>query len=157
MTIGDCYILTSNFTKQDIGMLLIGENKQQYYFTPILFQDNKFGNSEGELFDSSILTNTVFHGLNGDTVTGIFAIHEYKKKPSFLTTYCQDNKPYINLNLNIEKFALETNTEDLTKIIVGSGTNMPPTKEMFDKFHIQSLLHVGHLIKLDLNTILKSK
>lgn len=137
-------------------MLLIGESKKDYFFTPILLPSNKFDKTPSCVFDSSILTTLIFSGLKGDTVTGIFIIYESKKQPSFLTKYCLDNKPFINLNIDLDNLVLGMSTDDLTKITIGGGTNLFPTKEMFDKFNIQSLLN-SSFTKTDLSTILKSK
>ena len=139
MKIGDCFIMTSDFHKLDLGLIFIGETKTYFYFTPLNFSYHRFDNTSSSIFDGKIQTNTVFSGANLDEVTGIFAIHESKRKPSFLTKYCKDNKPFINLNLNVNKIVLGQGTQSFDEIIIGGGTNFPPTKEMFDKFNIQSL------------------
>ena len=157
MTIGDCFIITSDFHKLDLGLIFIGETKTDYYFTPLNFPDHCFDNTPSSIFDGKIQTNTVLSGLNFDKVTGIFIIDESKKKPSFFTKYCKDNKPFINLNLNVDKIILGQNSESLDQIIIGGGTNFSPTKEMFDKFDIQGLTRHHGRQESDLKIILKSK
>jgi len=157
MTIGDCFIITSDFHKLDLGLIFIGETKADYYFTPLNFPDHRFDNTPSSIFDGKIQTNTVLSGPNLDEVTGIFAINESKKKPSFFTKYCKDNKPFLNLNLNIEKMVLGQGSNSLDQIIIGGGTNFSPTKEMFDKFDIQGLTRHHGRQESDLKIILKSK
>lgn len=155
MTIGDCYILNSDFLKYDIGFILIGDNKSEYIFTPIIFKDNQFDNSASCVFDSEILTSVVYIGIEEDAVTGIFVVREYKNKPTFLTEYCKENQPFIHLNINVDNILLNNSSHDPNKIIISGGTTLFPTKEMFDKFNIHSFIN-SSFKKAKLNLILKS-
>lgn len=157
MTIGDCYIFSSDFHKLDLGLIFIGETKTDYYFTPLNFSNHHFDNTPSSIFDGKIQTNTVLNGPNLDEITGLFAIDESKKNPSFFTKYCKDERPFINLNLNVDKIVLGQDSKSLDQIIIGGGTNFPPTKEMFDKFHIQSLTKYHGRQESNLSIILKSK
>ena len=140
MTTGDCYILKSDFHKKDIGMILLYENKREYIFTYLLFKNNSFDNTLASIYNSDIPTNIVYHSINFIPLTGIHIIHEYKKQPTYLTSFCLENKPFCTLNVDTEKLSIGQSTKDLTKIIVGGGTSiMGTTKEFFDKIDIQHL------------------
>jgi hypothetical protein len=155
MTIGNCFIITSAFHKQDIGIIFIGETKSEYIFTPIIFKAHKFNNSLTDIFNGKIQTNTILNGRLGK-VTGLLVIHESKKKPSFLKNYCKENKPFTTLNINSDKILLDKAQTDIQQISIGGGTSFPSTKELFDKFHIHSLTnYLNHYTLSDLEIILK--
>ncbi len=157
MTIGDCFILRSEFHKTDIGLILFGEIKTEYFFTPLIFENDKFDFTPSGIFNGRLLTNQVYSGRHNTTVTGIYAIHEYKKKPSFLANYCKENKPFITLNLNLDNIILGQGSTDKSQIIIGGGGNSPSTKEEFDKFYIQRYNKYSGRDYSALDIILKSK
>jgi hypothetical protein len=157
MTIGDCYILSSDFHKIDIGIIFIGETKTTFYFTPLNFINHKFDKTLEAVYNGKLQTNKILSGSDLHEVTGIFTINELKKQPSFLTEYCKTNKPFINLNLNTEKIILGQSSKSPDQIIIGGGTNFPKSKEIFDKFHIQPLTNYSWTTPEDIDLILKSK
>ena len=155
MTQGDCYILSSNFHKLDIGFIFLGQTKGDYIFTPLFFKNNKFDEQSSTIFDGKIKAKSIPSGLEGDKVTGIFTVYESKKRPSFLTEYCNQNNPFINLNLDSSNIILGQNSTDLKQIIIGGMTTLPGTKESFDKYDIQGLIH-NNFNDTDLMLILKN-
>ena len=156
MTIGDCYIIRTEFHKIDVGLILIGETKTEYFFTPLNFENHKFDFTPAGIFDGKLQTNQVYSGTHNCMITGIFVGHEYKKKPSFLTSYCNENKPFINLNLNTDKIILGQGATDRTQIIIGGGGSFPQKREDFDKFFIHSYSNYSGRDLSDLTLILKS-
>ena len=156
MNIGDCYILSSAFHKIDVGLIYIGETKSDFYFTPLNFTNHKFDNTLNCIYQGKIQTNTVYHGIDFIEKMGLFAIDESKSKPSFLTNYCKENKPFITLDLNASKIVIGQKSTSDDQIIIGGGTNFPPKKELFDKFDIQSITTISKRTPSDLNLILNS-
>jgi hypothetical protein len=157
MKIGDCYILRSEFHKIDLGVILFAETKTEYLFTPINFENHKFDFTPSAIFDGKLQTNKVYSGTHNATITGIFAIHENKKKPSFLTHYCKENKPFINLNLNTDNIILGQGSTEKNQIIIGGGGSFPLKKEDFDKMFIHSYAAYSSRDQANLDLILKSK
>jgi hypothetical protein len=154
---GDVFIISSEFHKMDVGLIFLNENSEQKIFLPLLLNNNFFDNTEECILNGKIKTSEIiFSSRTYPEIIGLFVIHEFKKTPSFLKEYCTQNKPFLNIEVNIDKINLFGKSTGKHNFIIGGGTSLLPDRSMFDKLFIQSLvMDDPRNNKSDLSLVLK--